>query len=129
RPFGSVSEAPLAKVTLTTCLYVSPVQTIPARDQTGTPSGLPGLAHLTSSTMSGSASCTNRRTVASTSARQSPSERMRSSTSCEAGVASTRPPTAPGLQVDERDSRLDAMVHSSLYPKRYRHTETGGPTV
>src|SRR5580698_7067897 len=38
RPEGSSNEAPLAKVTFTTFLYVSPVQIIPACDHTGTPS-------------------------------------------------------------------------------------------
>src|SRR5207253_5758362 len=55
-PRGSSKEAPRAKVSLTTCLYASPVQTIPAWDHTGTPNGLLGLLHLHSSTMSGSAS-------------------------------------------------------------------------
>src|SRR3954451_2999618 len=37
RPEGSGSEAPLAKVSFTTALYVSPVQMIPACSHTGTP--------------------------------------------------------------------------------------------
>ena len=37
RPEGSFNAAPLAKVILTTLLYVSPVQTMPPRDQTGVP--------------------------------------------------------------------------------------------
>src|SRR5262249_4372132 len=37
RPEGSSSEAPLAKVSFTTLLYVSPVQMIPACDHTGPP--------------------------------------------------------------------------------------------
>src|SRR5262245_20640225 len=37
RPEGSCNEAPLAKVIFTTFVYVSPVQIIPACDQTGTP--------------------------------------------------------------------------------------------
>src|SRR5258708_3201970 len=36
-PLGSLSEAPLAKVSFTTLLYVSPVQIIPSLDQTRTP--------------------------------------------------------------------------------------------
>src|SRR5439155_25469646 len=48
RPEGSSSEAPLAKVIFTTFLYVSPVQIIPACDQTGSP------LHFHSSTTSGS---------------------------------------------------------------------------
>src|SRR5437764_11545230 len=45
RPTGSGSEAPLANVIFTTFLYVSPVQTIPACDHTGTPAGLDGFLH------------------------------------------------------------------------------------
>src|SRR5690606_30930422 len=39
---GSASEAPFAKVSLTTLLYVSPVQRMPSCDQTGTPAGFEG---------------------------------------------------------------------------------------
>src|SRR5579883_1165357 len=52
RPEGSFNAAPWAKVILTTFLYVSPVQTMPAWDQTGVP-GEDALAHFHSSTMSG----------------------------------------------------------------------------
>ena len=48
--FGLLIEAPRAKVSFTTCLYDSPVQTIPSWDQTGVP------IHFHSSWMSGSAS-------------------------------------------------------------------------
>ena len=71
RPRGSASEAPLAKVIFTTFLYVSPVQMIPACDQTGTPAGLEGFLHFTSSTTSGSAFLISFRIRASVSARQS----------------------------------------------------------
>src|SRR5205085_7216571 len=37
RPAGSLSDAPLAKVSFTTFLYDSPVQTMPSCDQTGVP--------------------------------------------------------------------------------------------
>src|SRR5437867_10061340 len=56
RPEGSSNEAPLAKVIFTTFLYVSPVQIIPACDQTGTP------LHFHSSTTSGSACLMRART-------------------------------------------------------------------
>ena len=57
RPEGSFSEAPLAKVSFTTFLYVSPVQMIPSCDHTGTPRiEFDGFLHFTSSTTSGSAS-------------------------------------------------------------------------
>src|SRR5882724_707888 len=72
RPEGSFNAAPLANVSLTTLLYVSPVQTMPPWDQTGVP-GLVGLTHFHSSTISGSAWCTIWRTFASMFPRQSPS--------------------------------------------------------
>ena len=54
RPEGSLSEAPLAKVSFTTALYVSPVQMMPACSHTGTPSiAFDGFLHFTSSTTSG----------------------------------------------------------------------------
>src|ERR1700722_20936239 len=64
---GSSSAAPLAKVSFTTVLYVSPVQRIPPCDQTGTP------RHFHSSTTSGSASLMRARTCASVTPRQSSS--------------------------------------------------------
>jgi hypothetical protein len=80
RPVGSGSEAPLAKVSLTTALYVSPVQTMPSCSHTGTPSiEFDGFLHFTSSTIAGSASRISFRTRASTSPRQSPSAAMRAS--------------------------------------------------
>ncbi len=73
RPEGSSSAAPLAKVSFTTALYVSPVQMMPPCSHTGTPSGFDGLRHFTSSTTSGSACLMSLRTRASISPRQSPS--------------------------------------------------------
>src|ERR1700685_279127 len=43
--FGSSTEAPRAKVNFTTCLYDSPVQTIPSCDQMGTPGDF-GFSHF-----------------------------------------------------------------------------------
>ena len=40
---GSASEAPLANVSFTLSLYVSPVQMIPSCDHTGTPARIRGL--------------------------------------------------------------------------------------
>src|SRR6478736_683102 len=77
RPEGSLSEAPLAKVSFTTILYVSPVQMIPACSHTGTP------LHFHSSTTSGSASLMRLRTRASVSPRQSPSAAILASISRE----------------------------------------------
>src|SRR6201991_3093946 len=77
RPDGSSNEAPLAKVIFTTLLYVSPVQMIPACDQTGTP------LHFHSSTTSGSPSLMSLRTRASVSPRQSLSSLILAWISCE----------------------------------------------
>src|SRR3954453_18744057 len=77
RPAGSFSDAPLAKVSLTTALYVSPVQMIPSCDHTGVP-GLVGLTHFHSSPTSGPASRTNSPILLKVLPRQSPSSEMRS---------------------------------------------------
>src|SRR5207248_2913760 len=69
---GSFNEAPLANVSLTTDLYVSPVQMIPSWDHVGVP-GLVFLTHFTSSTTSGSASLMSLRILLKVSPRQSPS--------------------------------------------------------
>src|SRR6476661_5271703 len=54
---GSGMLAPRANVSLTTFVYISPVQTIPLCDQTGTPAiPFDGFLHLRSSVISGSAS-------------------------------------------------------------------------
>src|SRR5580704_4459079 len=77
RPDGSAKEAPLAKVSFTTALYVSPVQMIPACSHTGTP------RHFHSSTTSGQASLMRLRTLASVTPRQSPSSLILASISRE----------------------------------------------
>src|SRR5438445_2543943 len=69
---GSFNEAPLANVSFTTDLYVSPVQMIPSCDHVGVP-GLVGFTHFTSSTTSGSASLTSLRILLKVAPRQSPS--------------------------------------------------------
>src|ERR1700722_5474763 len=76
---GSSSAAPLAKVSFTTLLYVSPVQTMPPCDQTGTP------RHFHSSTASGPASLSGARPVASVPPRQSLSSLILASICWEAG--------------------------------------------
>src|SRR5581483_7192481 len=99
----SFSDAPFGNVSLTTSLYVSPVQTIPLCDQTGTP-GLVGFTHFHSSTICGAAALMTARTRRRVSPRQSPSSRMRSSIrrdadlpSCEAvGFAPARAAARPG---------------------------------
>src|SRR5438552_10086853 len=84
RPEGSSNEAPLAKVNLTTFLYVSPVQIIPACDHTGTPAiEFDGFLHFTSSTTSGSACLMRIRIRASVSPRQSLSSLILASISRE----------------------------------------------
>src|SRR5438094_2703893 len=96
-PRRSSKEAPQAKVSLTTWLYASPVQMIPAWDHTGTPNGFVGLIHLHSSTMSGSASWIRRRTSARVSARQPPRDRIRSSMRREAAFSVGRFASTPSL--------------------------------
>src|SRR5688500_9010030 len=77
RPDGSSNEAPLANVTFTLSLYVSPVQIIPSCSHTGTP------LHFHVSTTSGSTCLTSARTRASVSPRQSPSSLILSSISLD----------------------------------------------
>src|SRR5213075_2945797 len=67
RRAGSFKDAPLAKVSFTTFLYVSPVQMMPSCDQIGVP------IHFHSSTTSGSASLMSFRIRRRVSPRQSPS--------------------------------------------------------
>src|SRR5438105_7658496 len=69
---GSFNEAPLANVSFTTDLYVSPVQMLPSCDHVGVP-GLVCFTHFTSSTTAGSASLTSLRILLKVSPRQSPS--------------------------------------------------------
>ena len=65
--------APRANVSFTTFVYVSPVQTIPWCDQTGTPAiAFDGFLHFRSSIISGSASRISARMRARVSSRQSP---------------------------------------------------------
>src|SRR5262245_63200951 len=74
---GSGRLAPRANVSFTTFLYVSPVQTIPLCDQTGTPAiAFDGFLHFRSSIISGSASRISARVRARVSARQSPRSRI-----------------------------------------------------
>ena len=72
RPPGSATAAPLANVSLTLSLYVSPVQIMPLCDQAITPSGLDGFCHLTSSTISGPVVMIRSRSCESFALRQSP---------------------------------------------------------
>src|SRR5258708_912279 len=67
RRAGSFRDAPLAKVSFTTFLYDSPVQTMPPCDQIGVP------IHFHSSTTSGSASLMSLRILLRVSPRQSAS--------------------------------------------------------
>src|SRR5215831_15439306 len=85
---GSRNRAPLANVSLTWPLYVSPVQTMPPCDHTGVPGDV-ALAHFHSSTISGAASCTILRAFASIFPRQSPSSLIFSSIALQADFATT----------------------------------------
>ena len=84
---GSGRLAPRAKVSFTTFAYVSPVQTIPLCDQTGTPAiAFDGFLHFRSSIISGSASRISARMWARVSSRQSLRSRLRLSMSRDAGL-------------------------------------------
>ena len=76
---GSGSDAPFGKVSFTTLLYVSPVQTMPWQDQTG-------VFHFHSSTIPGCAARISARSLASSSPRQSRSSAMRASISSAGGL-------------------------------------------
>ena len=82
--FRSAIRAPLGKVNLTAFLSASPTQTIPSWDQTGTPAGLLGFFHFTSSTTEGDALLIEARSRPSVSPRQSRSPLMIESISREA---------------------------------------------
>src|SRR5215510_3101592 len=99
RPEGSFSEAPLAKVTFTTLLYVSPVQIIPSCDHTGTP------LHFHSSTTSGSASLTKLRSRLSILPRQSSSSLILASISSEGDLLFCDPLFFMSVSPPEHDFR------------------------
>src|SRR4029077_17669960 len=70
---GSGMLAPWANVSFTAFVYVSPVQTIPLCDQTGTPAiEFDGFLHFRSSVISGSASRISARMRARVSSRHPP---------------------------------------------------------
>src|SRR5947207_12819701 len=79
---GSFNEAPLAKVSFTMDLYVSPVQMIPSCDHVGVP-GFVGFTHFNSSTTSGSASLMSVRTLLRVFPRQSLSSAILFEMSCD----------------------------------------------
>src|SRR5881628_2658813 len=112
RPEGSFNAAPLENVILTTFLYVSPVQTRPAWDQTGVP------IHFHSSTISGSAACMIARTFASIFPRQSPSSLIFSSIKAEADFTGT------GLLISSSSSRIHPMSSPASPATRRRATPT-----
>ena len=70
--FGFFNRAPLGNVNLTALLSVSAKHSIPSWDHTGTPSGLDGFFHFTSSMASESACLIKARSRDNVSPRQSP---------------------------------------------------------
>src|ERR1041385_5242922 len=104
---GSGRLAPRANVSFTTFEYVSPVQTIPAWDHTGTPKGLLGLTHLHSSVIWGSASRISARMRARVSPRHPPRSRIRWSMSREAGCP------------DARSSGLDSLTPGLAFARGF----------
>src|SRR5688572_19598010 len=96
RPDGSGTPAPRANVSFTALLYVSPVQTIPLCDQTGTPAiAFDAFFHFRSSVISASASMISARMRARVSSRHPPELRTCWSGSREAGF-----PVAPVFRAD-----------------------------
>lgn len=79
--FGSSTWAPFGNVNRTAFLSISPMQTMPSSDHTGTPSGLEGFFHFTSSARSGPAPRTTARSRANVSPRQSSERSMMASIS------------------------------------------------
>src|SRR5579884_3203433 len=84
-PFGSLTRAPLGNVSLTARLSASPMQTIPSCDHTGTPIGLLGFLHFTSSTAAGSACLIDSRSCDSVVLRQSAWDLIMASICSDAG--------------------------------------------
>ena len=70
--FGSSIWAPFGKVNRAALLSISPIHTMPWRDQIATPSGLEGFFHFTSSVMGGPATRTISRNRDKVSPRQPP---------------------------------------------------------
>jgi hypothetical protein len=91
--FGSFICAPFGNVSRTAFLSISPMHTIPPTDHTGTPSGLEGFFHFTSSATAGPAPRTISRSRDSVSPRQSPDFLMMAS------ISSVNPPGAVPLRL------------------------------
>src|SRR5512140_783061 len=85
--FGSFNWAPLGNVSLTALLSVSATHRIPLWDQTGTPDGLDGFFHFTSSTTAGSAFLIAARNCESLLPRQSPGSLMMASICWDADLS------------------------------------------
>src|SRR4051812_26290058 len=117
RPEGSFNAAPLANVSLTTLLYVSPVQTIPLWENTGVPGDV-ALAHFHSSTISGSVWCMRSRTLASVFPRQSPSSLIFLSIDAEADSTGMSPfalaPNLAALSVTCNRNNKTATDHTDV---------------
>src|SRR5436190_4139761 len=117
RPEGSFKAAPLKNVSLTTFLYVSPVQIPPLWDQTGVP-GFVGFTHFHSSTISGSASLMIPRTLLSVSPRQSPSSLILLSISVE-GFVSLFAILYPLHILERRSAKAHALDEAWQILRRY----------
>src|SRR6187200_1289299 len=86
---------------------------MPPRDQVGTPSGLDGLTHLSSSTTSGTASRMTARTVRSTSPRQSSSPAMASVIRASADAAPALVGATSTAPFDDREL-LEVALHLAV---------------
>lgn len=88
---GSLSLAPLGKVSLTASLSISPMHTMPLSDHTDTPWGLDGFFHFTSSAMVEQEDKTKLRRCASVSPRQSADSAIMASICSEGDVVTLEP--------------------------------------
>src|SRR5205807_7234634 len=110
---GSFSEAPLANVSFTTDLYVSPVQMIPSCDHVGTP-GFVAFTHFTSSTTSRSACLMSLRIRLKVSPRQSPSSAILLSIRSDADWPSLESDSFMFSSRDFQSSRMPSTTHSNV---------------
>ncbi len=127
-PAGSSSDAPFGNVSRTLPLSISPMQTIPFADHTGTPSGLDGFFHFTSSAMDGSAARTTSRSRDNSSPRPSPAARRISSTSADLRPMTSTSFLRRGPDPERPDvTRGTVPAAGSPAPGRRLRPRRGGP--
>src|SRR5712692_6544500 len=126
---GSFNEAPLANVSFTTDLYVSPVQMIPSCDHVGVP-GFVDFTHFTSSTTSGSASLMSLRILLKVSPRQSPSSAILLSIRSDADWPSLESDSFMFSSRNFQSPECLQTTHSNgvTSPRRQRNSQTSAST-